>query len=419
MSNLTLSGGNQTRWFSKSAEIALISAIGLVALAIRAVTFRYQSSDYLLALRNWYNFIASHGGFASLKYDFADYNAPYLYVMAALTYLPVHSLTGIKLVSVLFDFILAFFVYRLVEIRRDKKLAILAALAIVFLPTVFLNSAAWAQADSIYAAFAMGSLYYAIKKKPWLSCVFFGISLAFKLQAIFVSPVFLILAMTGWMTWRALLAIPAAYLALDIPAILLGASPHKLLTVYFRQSGEYAQLTLNAPSVFQFFHINNGANVIRTAAVLFTLALVLVTVALVVFSRVPMTGPRIILLTTTSAILVPYFLPSMHERYFYLADTLSVVAAFYAPRKLWYLPILVQFASVMSYLPPLFPLSPGACTTAGVRSGFDPTAAACPGVDYRILATIMLVALIAALACTAREMGVGGKNTTGRTDMLD
>jgi len=86
---------------------------------------------------------------------------------------------------------------------------------------------------------------------------------------------------------------------------------------------------------------------------------------------------RVVLLGTVLVILVPYFLPAMHERYFFLADVLSVVAAFYVPRRLWPVPLLVQFASAFSYVPFL----------AG-RRGVE----AIP-VDFWILALAMLLAL--------------------------
>jgi Gpi18-like mannosyltransferase len=47
---------------------------------------------------------------------------------------------------------------------------------------------------------------------------------------------------------------------------------------------------------------------------------------------------------------VPFFLPRMHERYFYLADVISLLYAFYNPRR-WYLPVLIILASTLSYMP--------------------------------------------------------------------
>jgi hypothetical protein len=43
----------------------------------------------------------------------------------------------------------------------------------------------------------------------------------------------------------------------------------------------------------------------------------------------------------------------MHERYFYPADVLAIVYAFYFP-KYFYVPIVVIICSFLSYLPYLF-----------------------------------------------------------------
>jgi Gpi18-like mannosyltransferase len=47
--------------------------------------------------------------------------------------------------------------------------------------------------------------------------------------------------------------------------------------------------------------------------------------------------------------MVPFLLPKMHERYYFLADVLSIVYAFYFPRK-WYYPVLTISVSTLSYL---------------------------------------------------------------------
>ena len=54
-----------------------------------------------------------------------------------------------------------------------------------------------------------------------------------------------------------------------------------------------------------------------------------------------------------SALVVPFFLPQMHERYFFLADVLSIVYAFYHPQHS-FVPIVVVTSSLFSYFPFLF-----------------------------------------------------------------
>ena len=47
---------------------------------------------------------------------------------------------------------------------------------------------------------------------------------------------------------------------------------------------------------------------------------------------------------------IPFLLPEMHERYFYLADVISIIAAFYFPRT-FYIAVGVQLCSLLSYAP--------------------------------------------------------------------
>lgn len=346
----------------------------LLVLAVRLVLFPFESLDYQAFVARWYDFISANGGFSALRYQFADYNVPYLYLLAILTYLPVPALTGVKVISVLFDLVLAFYAYKLVALKYPRGwLPFLAAVAVSLLPTVVTNGALWAQCDSIYAAFGLGGVYYLVRSKPWHACVFFGLALAFKLQTVFLFPLLLLLVLVRKVPWPGLLVVPGVVLVLDGPALLAGASPGQLLSVYTDQAGEYTALTLNAPNIYQFLNVTTGADLIRAAGVLFTGTLALIIVFAVLAGRMPVTVPRVVLLATVFAILVPFFLPAMHERYFYLADVLSVVAAFYFPRRLWPVPLLVQFASFLSYTPFLFGRS---------------------AVDLRWLALAMLAALI-------------------------
>jgi Gpi18-like mannosyltransferase len=47
---------------------------------------------------------------------------------------------------------------------------------------------------------------------------------------------------------------------------------------------------------------------------------------------------------------VPFLLPKMHERYFFLADVISIVYAFSFPRA-FLIPIVMQLVSLLSYAP--------------------------------------------------------------------
>ncbi|MFI6153709.1 hypothetical protein ACIBCA_13535 [Kitasatospora sp. NPDC051170] len=351
-----------------AVRLALLVGIGIVALGVRAAMRHWQSLDFQLFLSQWYKSL-DQGGFHALKDPgFADYNVPYLYLLAALTKLPVSALTGMKAISIAFDLLMGFFVLRIVALRfprRDAWQPFAATLLVLLLPTVVSNSGWWSQADSIYTSFVVGAVYFVLTRRPWWACSMIGFALAFKLQTVFVFPFLLVMLLTRRLLWRSLLAIPAVYLALDIPAFMIGADPVKLLTVYTRQADSYQQLTLNAPSVYQFIRTPldpHHAESIRSAGILATGAVVGVLIALAVLSRTgrlalrsgaarpTLTQNQVVLTALASAITLPFLLPSMHDRYFYIADVLSVVAAFYVPRRLWFVPVLVQVSSFSAYL---------------------------------------------------------------------
>ena len=49
-----------------------------------------------------------------------------------------------------------------------------------------------------------------------------------------------------------------------------------------------------------------------------------------------------------SAVIIPFFLPRMHDRYFFIADVLSLTVFFFDRRK-WYVPVITQIASLNCY----------------------------------------------------------------------
>ncbi|MER6260930.1 glycosyltransferase 87 family protein [Streptomyces sp900105245] len=384
------------------ALAAYTTAVG--ALFVRILLLSGESGDYHYFLAPWYQHIASHGGFLALADPgFSDYNVPYLYLMAALTYLPLSALAGIKWISILSDLALAYYTFRIVSLLRPHRswTPLCAAAVVLFLPTVVTNSAWWGQCDGIYTAFLVGGIHHVLRRRPWWACTFFGIALAFKFQAVFLFPFLLVLVLVRRVPRRCLLAVPAAYLVLDVPAVLLGADPVRLLTVYARQTGTYRFLTVNAPSVYQFVSVPGDTEGVRSAGVLVAGALVALLVGLAMWALrgrrrfgepgcgagvQELTDIRVVLLAACSAVVVPFLLPSMHERYFFAADVLTVLVAFGMPRQLWYVPVLVQISSFGSY----------------VRCCVVPTVA--PYVSMPAQGALMLLALLALLRTAGHEI---------------
>lgn len=152
---------------------SVIVVLVLAAIGVRLLFIDQVSGDYRTFVGPWYDYLTSHGGFAAVGAEISNYNPPYLYLLAAATYLPLPKIVAIKLISIIFDVLLAGFAALIVRERFGRPVIWVSCFAIVlFAPTVVINSAAWGQCDSIYAAFCVGSLYFLIREKPWWACVF-------------------------------------------------------------------------------------------------------------------------------------------------------------------------------------------------------------------------------------------------------
>jgi Gpi18-like mannosyltransferase len=338
--------------------IWIILALGLtVALWLRLMMFNAESVDLTFYVYKWYDRIRELGGFPALRENLGNYTPPYLYLLTLATYLAewIPRLYAIKLISIAFDFICGYLVYKIVRLRYPRGLAPLAALLVViFAPTVVLNSAYWGQVDAAYTAALLACLYFLLKKHNALAFSAFGLALAFKLQAIFLAPVLIVLCLKRQVAWKNLLLIPLIYFISIVPAWLLGRPLDDLLTIYLRITDSHKDLTLHAPNLYQWFPTDKA---VRTPLTVLALILAVLAVLLLIVVtwriRVLITGGSLIELALVSALLVPYFLPRMHERYFFVADVIAIVFAFYYPR-FFFVPIGIGLVSLFAYTPFLF-----------------------------------------------------------------
>ena len=139
----------------------------LMAIWIRFSVKDFESADYKGFLVPWYGHFKTHGGFAALKSPIGDYNIPYQFLIAWMSYIKLRPLYLYKILSCIFDFLLAVysgkFVYYISSERTGKSCSFKGAISdwtfvlpygvVLLLPTVVLNSALWAQCDAIYTFF--------------------------------------------------------------------------------------------------------------------------------------------------------------------------------------------------------------------------------------------------------------------------
>ena len=326
------------KWERTPKRLLLVMLLPIgAAMLVRALCLDYAGLDYEGFLKQWYAFFKNNGGFRAMAYAVGDYNVPYLYFMAFISYLPVPELYLIKLFSIVFDVVLAWGVFRLVSVLRGERegdcVPLVSFAITLFLPTVILNGAYWAQCDAIYGALAVHAVALVLKGRNKTSVALMALAFSFKLQAIFILPLWGVLWLAGKVKFRELWIFPLTYLIVVLPAVALGKPLWETLAIYFNQMGEYTRLTLNAPSIFQLFpyHMtivpSDGSPLLEglsTAGVVVTAAFVLGILALGLRLRERLDRKTAFAIGAVLAVGVPFLLPHMHERYYFLADILTL-----------------------------------------------------------------------------------------------
>lgn len=324
-----------------------------LAFLLRALLLDHRTPDYENFLAKWAEAFRTGGGFAAVKEPIGNYNAPYLYFMAAISYLPVPDLYLIKLFSILFDVILAWGGLRLVRhfCPGESRRPLACFCTLLLLPTVVLNGACWGQCDSLYGAMVLHALACALEERPKTSAALMGLAFSFKLQTVFVLPLWGALWLTGRLKFRHLFCFPAAYGAAILPALLLGKPLGDILGVYLGQTKEgMGVLCYNAPAIYSFlpYGVQPDEKTAAAAGILGAALLVLALLAVLFLLRRRVSDGAVLAAAAVLAIGVPFLLPYMHDRYFFLADVICAAWAFALPRNTP-CALLVQAASLSAY----------------------------------------------------------------------
>jgi Gpi18-like mannosyltransferase len=347
------------RWIPFLRDIPYLDVLIVFTGTLLALILRYSlrtiaTTDFEYFFSQWYAKIQTEG-FRALGGNFSNYPPLYLYFLYIVSVIFPHvaPVTAVKLPSIASDLICAWYVYRIVRLKYEKgPIPLFAFIAVLFAPTVVLNGAAWGQIDGIYTAALVAFLFYLLKKQNWLACITFGIAFSIKLQAIYLTPFLLVLLLKKVVSWKHLLTIPVFYLVSIIPAWIAGRPFLELITIYFGQVEGYAGLVHNAPNMYTWFPVE-WYEQLYPAGVIFAVSICLIYVAVSLKSRLRMSKHLIVQLAFISALIVPYFLPKTHDRYFYPSDVLSIIFGFFFPGY-YYIPLACNLISFFIYQPYLF-----------------------------------------------------------------
>lgn len=290
-------------------------------------------SDLAYFLIPWMKVIYAEG-WHSIAGGFSEYTPPYIYVLNLVAWIP-DPVLAVKLANIPFVILLAWGVGRLAGRTA-------AAITLV-LPTLQINAFAFGQCDVIFTAFLVWFVVFAERERMALAAVMFGLAFAFKAQAMFLAPVVLYLFVAGRMgLWQAAL-IPLTYVIAMVPAAIAGRPWGELLTTYLRQPEAMRALSLNAPNPWWFVR---SMDYQTGVAIGLTLGAV---TALGIAVWAWKTRPSILWVAVLSVALLPYVLPKMTSRYFFVADVLTLALAFREPRT-WPAAVLIQIGSLLAML---------------------------------------------------------------------
>lgn len=301
------------------------------------------SGDYQESLLPWVEYYQKNGIIQGLAETMGSYYVPYNLFLAIIAFLPGQPWIYIAGFSIICDYVCAFYIYLIAKTITEEhgiatSKATFAALAVLLIPASILNGALWKQCDSVYTCFVIISIYYSLKKKFNRSFLMLGIGFIFKLQAIYVLPVFIILYILREKGLRIFhfLWLPVMYLIGGLPAVLAGRRVLDVYDVYYHQASYegFNAMTMNMPNLYSFSLSDYPA--LKMPALMITLCIFIFMACFIQKCKPQIDSANLVYLSVWCLWTCIMFLPAQHERYNF--PVLLILTAFYIVtdiRKCW------------------------------------------------------------------------------------
>lgn len=393
-------------------DIMFVAVLWVFSFLLRWKLFPIESADYFGFLELWMEDIDRLGGFSSLGTEISNYTSAYMYLMCFVHAVTDDWLTGLKMISVVFDYAMSIAVFLIVFHMTGKTRTSIAGMAFVLLsPTVFIDSAYWCQCDAIYSCFILYAIYFILKDKSALSAIMLGLAFCFKLQTIFILPFIVIMWLLKYSVKLIhLLLIPVVYVVSIIPAWLFGRDFGELLFFYFDQGSYYPWGTLEYPNIYALLDEtmpNGHYSEEVSGAGMFVAMMLLGIIAYYLYVKIGecrklkdcsevqectseislenapanagnklaehagimqntiVTNEVFILTALLTVAVTLYTLPHMHDRYGYLIDILAIIYACIRPKRI---PLMCAFfvVSILTFIPYLTAVRPFSLQTVAV-----------------------------------------------------
>ena len=326
-----------------------LAAILSLSIYLHSLMWWTEPRDMSLFQRPWFEHIVRYGPVGAFAHPFSNYTPAYLYLLAVASIFhgSMATMYLIKLLSVAGT---AFAAIAVADLIKSMGGSPRWAALLFILPSVVINSALLAQCDALWAGACVFAVSSMIRNRSVSSLIWCGVAVAFKAQSVFIAP-FIIGALIGhrppWWHWT---IPPLAFVAIMLPAWFAGWPAWDLAMVYPSQPSwiPFPGRLANPWMLATVFAPDSGRNFYWLGFA----AVGLCSVAIAALTSKSAGKPKaMLMLAVLSSLALPFFFPKMLERYYFLADLLSLAAAVsFRSRAAVLIALAVQLASFMSLL---------------------------------------------------------------------
>lgn len=352
-------------FLNKNFLLILIILATIIAILIRYFSFEYCVQDLGGIVFNWMKNIESVG-FKNFYTISSDYSPLYVFMIAIGTLFPHGSeitnngytfyasyMYYLKSILCLMDILSAIGLALIVNhITKNKTLSTLTYVIFLILPVQYINSALWGNNDSMYFVCFVYAIYFILKKKDFLVYGFIGLALSLKLQAVFILPLIVYLILSKKIKFYPIFMIPLVVFLTFLPEYICGAPFNKPFEFYGSQVSEYSNLTLGCANFWHIISFKEGDStnsVINNVSPYIGLAFIFVLTCIIYLRKIDLNDRNIVLVSTFLIAIVPFFLPHMHERYFYALEGLTLIYCLIHEKKRYHYLVLTQVSGLIAY----------------------------------------------------------------------
>lgn len=211
----------------------VVLGVLLAAFGVRFILFGIAPNDTAAAVEDAIAWYRDAGGFWGIRFSALPYSIPVQYFLALFSLAPGGGLTLFKYLCVFAEVTMAWAAQRCVQcvtVRAQPRL--FAFLIVLLLPSGIFQGVCSAAGDSLWWVFIALAASCAMRGE-WRWCAgMLALAVAFHPAALWIVPVFRVFTAVRRNTWFSLLHLVGCYIAVLVPALLLGRPGSECLPFY-------------------------------------------------------------------------------------------------------------------------------------------------------------------------------------------